>query len=115
MPYRMAARCAWLPLAALVVFFPRAAEPQDDAAEHLGKQVFTTGSEPACSICHALSDAGATGEIGPNLDDLRPTAEQVHRAVTDGVGIMPSYKETLSAEEIAALSEYVAESAGQTQ
>ena len=34
-----------------------------------GKQIFTSVADPACSTCHTLSAAGATGTVGPNLDD----------------------------------------------
>src|SRR4051812_21710436 len=33
-----------------------------------GKAIFTKTASPACSSCHTLSDAGATGTIGPDLD-----------------------------------------------
>ena len=91
-------------VAALLVPLPAWSE---DAGEALGRQVFRE-AEPQCGICHTLADAGTTGEIGPNLDELKPTEEQVRLAVEDGVGVMPAYAETLSEEEIAAVAEYVA-------
>jgi cytochrome c6 len=45
--------------------------------------------------------------VGPNLDDLQPTAQAVRLAVTNGVGVMPAYGETLSAEEIEAIVQFV--------
>ncbi|ANG64264.1 sulfide dehydrogenase [Marinobacterium aestuarii] len=72
-----------------------------------GKDVFQQLAQPSCSICHTLNDAGSSGEIGPKLDDLKPTAEQVANAVTGGVGIMPAFEETLSAEQIKAVAHYV--------
>jgi mono/diheme cytochrome c family protein len=63
-------------------------------------------------LCHTLADAGSTAEIGPNLDELKPTAEQVAAAVGDGVGVMPAYQETLTEEQIAAVAAYVAEATG---
>ena len=35
-----------------------------------GKQVFASAG---CGGCHTLKDAGATGNVGPNLDDLKPS------------------------------------------
>src|SRR6185503_13201000 len=35
-----------------------------------GKAVFTGAA--GCSGCHTLKDAGATGNVGPNLDQLKP-------------------------------------------
>jgi cytochrome c oxidase subunit 2 len=32
-----------------------------------GKQIFTSNG---CSACHTLSDAGASGQVGPNLDQV---------------------------------------------
>jgi mono/diheme cytochrome c family protein len=54
-----------------------------------------------------LADAQATGEIGPNLDELKPTRDRVRAAVTNGIGVMPAYGEILSAEQIDAIVEYV--------
>jgi mono/diheme cytochrome c family protein len=97
-------------LAALTLA-PLPAEAQDPAGAGLGEQVFAN-SQPPCAICHTLEAAGAAGEIGPNLDELKPTEEQVRLAVTDGVGVMPAYEETLSEAEIAAVSQYVAKAVG---
>ncbi|TYC57325.1 cytochrome c [Marinobacter sp. BW6] len=73
-----------------------------------GKQVFTQDAQPACTICHTLADAGSAGAVGPNLDELKPTREQVVNAVTSGVGIMPAFNESLSEEQIQAVAHYVA-------
>lgn len=63
---------------------------------------------PACGICHALSAAGTTGAVGPDLDELQPDAGQVRAAVTDGVGVMPAFGPALSEAQITAIAEYVA-------
>ena len=73
-----------------------------------GKQVFTQEAQPSCTICHTLADAGSAGAVGPNLDELKPTLEQVANAVTSGVGIMPAFNESLSEEQIRAVAHYVA-------
>ena len=77
-----------------------------------GREVFLNVAEPACGVCHTLSDAGSAGEIGPNLDDLAPEAGQVHAAVTWGVGVMPAYEGVLTDEQIDAVSVYVASVTG---
>ncbi len=101
------AACGALVLAGLASV--TGARADDQTAElALGKQVFTTLSNPRCAVCHTLKDAGAEGAIGPGLDELRPTAERVQAAVLSGVGIMPSYGGTLTDEQIAALARYVA-------
>jgi DMSO/TMAO reductase YedYZ molybdopterin-dependent catalytic subunit/mono/diheme cytochrome c family protein len=74
-----------------------------------GKKVFSTDAQPGCGVCHALSDADAVGAVGPNLDTLALNAELVENAVSNGVGIMPSFGNTLSKEQIADLAAYVVE------
>ncbi|AXY41402.1 cytochrome c [Halomonas sp. JS92-SW72] len=73
----------------------------------LGKQVFTETATPSCTICHTLQDAGSSGAIGPNLDELKPSAEAIRAAVARGVGVMPAYEEALSSEQIDAVARYV--------
>ncbi|NMM75802.1 sulfide dehydrogenase [Rhodococcus sp. SRB_17] len=85
-----------------------AASAADDAAQMaLGKKLFTT-STPACAVCHTLKDAGAEGAVGPVLDELRPDAARVTKALRDGLGSMPSFKASLTDAQIAALALYVA-------
>ncbi len=83
---------------------------QEDALK-LGKKIFTEIAQPGCPICHALADAGATGNVGPSLDSLQPDAERVKAAVINGIGAMPAY-EDLSEEQIDALAQYVSTVAG---
>ncbi|MPZ37088.1 MAG: c-type cytochrome [Rhizobiales bacterium] len=83
------------------------AEAQAQGNER-GKEIFKSAT-PSCAICHTLADAGATGEIGPNLDELKPTDERVRKAVQSGVGVMPGYDASLSDAEIAAVAQYIAQ------
>jgi mono/diheme cytochrome c family protein len=53
-----------------------------------GKQVF---SSAGCASCHTLADAGATGTVGPNLDDAKPAYDLVIDRVTHGKGAMPAF------------------------
>ena len=76
-----------------------------------GRKLFTQGASPPCGMCHTLQDAGAAGAIGPSLDDLKPNAERVAKAVRSGVGLMPPYA-SLSDREVQALAQYVAKAAG---
>ena len=43
-----------------------------------GEKIFTS---EGCSGCHTLEAAGATGKVGPNLDELRPNQQAVARQV----------------------------------
>jgi len=74
-----------------------------------GRDIFLTQVQPGCGVCHTLADAGTAGAIGPNLDTLKPSVDQVMRAVRQGVGAMPAFGAQLSETEMRALSVYVAE------
>ena len=85
----------------------------DDAAlMALGKTLFTVGAVPPCATCHALKDAGATGAIGPAFDDLQPAPDQVIAVLKSGIGAMPSYRGSLSDEQMRALARYVSKASG---
>jgi len=73
-----------------------------------GREIFLS-VQPACSVCHTLADAGSAGAVGPNLNTLKPTADQVYAAVSQGIGAMPAYGARLSETERRALAAYVAE------
>ena len=94
-------------LGSLALLAPASAAPTAEA----GRTVFLEKAEPRCGVCHTLSEAGTTGEIGPNLDTLKPDAERVKAAVSNGIGVMPAF-EDLSPEEIESVSLYVAGAAG---
>jgi cbb3-type cytochrome c oxidase subunit III len=67
----------------------------------------------ACSSCHTLAAAGATGTVGPNLDQLKPAmAIVVHQVTSPPPGIMPSFKGRLTPAQIQAVAQYVSSSAG---
>jgi mono/diheme cytochrome c family protein len=74
-----------------------------------GKQVFDTAG---CKSCHTLKDAGATGTVGPNLDEAKPPASLVVDRVTNGKGVMPSFGGQLSPKQIADVAAYVSSVAG---
>ena len=90
----------------------RGADDADANELQLGKTLFTVGANPPCSTCHTLKDAGATGAIGPVLDDLQPTADRVVAALKSGIGMMPSYQSSLSEPQMRALARYVAKASG---
>jgi len=75
-----------------------------------GKRVFL--GTAGCSSCHTLADAGSTGNVGPNLDDLKPTYDAVEQQVTNGGGVMPAFKDSLSEKQIEDVSAYVSSVAG---
>jgi mono/diheme cytochrome c family protein len=65
-----------------------------------------------CSSCHTLAAADATGTVGPNLDEAKPSRELAVDRVTNGKGAMPSFRGQLSAAQILAVARFVAENAG---
>ncbi|MEM6943036.1 MAG: c-type cytochrome [Pseudomonadota bacterium] len=85
------------------------------SADESGRQIFLEGGGgmPGCAVCHTLSDAGSDGDIGPNLDLMKPDKARVRIAVYDGVGVMPAFGEFLSEAEIDAVADYVAGTAGE--
>lgn len=95
-------------LAVLILFCASGANAQSTKQ---GKLIFTEKADPPCAVCHTLKNAKAEGEVGPNLDELKPDQQRVRNAVTNGVGAMPPYGDSLSDAEIAAVARYVAEAA----
>jgi mono/diheme cytochrome c family protein len=81
-----------------------------------GKSVF---AKSGCGSCHTLVEAKSTGTVGPNLDQAHPDYRLATARVTNGKGVMPSFKGTLSDQEIANVAAFVVKStsqpAGQTQ
>ena len=74
-------------------------------ADEEGRRLFT-GVTPACGLCHTLKDAGASGAVGPSLDELRPDRERVVKALRNGVGQMPPFAH-LTEAQVQALARYV--------
>lgn len=74
-----------------------------------GEAIF---AEAGCGGCHALAAAGAEGTVGPSLDDTKPSQDLVVDRVTNGKGAMPAFGDSYSAEQIAAVADYVVANAG---
>jgi mono/diheme cytochrome c family protein len=87
-----------------------------------GEQIFTAAG---CAACHTLGKAGASGNIGPNLDELAAQAgnrtdaspeEYTTEAILDPdaftvdgfqPGVMPAYEGRLNEKQVQALVEYL--------
>lgn len=85
-----------------------AAAAEGDAAA--GAAVWESGG---CGGCHTLAAAGSAGNVGPNLDEVKPSYDAVLDIVTNGRGAMPAFSGQLSEDDIKNVSAYVAENAGQ--
>ena len=90
------------------------------------KQLFTNGSDAdtgatACATCHTLADAGATGQVGPDLDKVLKVKDAAFikesildpdKVIAPGYqpGVMPpNFGDTLSAEQVDALVKYLSQ------
>ncbi|MDB5840432.1 MAG: cytochrome c [Herminiimonas sp.] len=103
---RAAAAAAWCVLAGLA-----SGSAQAQAAMEEGKKLFNQTAVPACAVCHTLKHAGAAGEIGPSLDELKPDAARVEKAMRTGIGQMPAFT-NLSDAQIRQIAAYVAAATG---
>ena len=77
------------------------ADPKMD----LGLDVYNNKAQ--CGVCHTLQAAGSKGQIGSNLDQLKPQTSQIIYTVTNGIGVMPAFDGTLTTEEIEAVAHYI--------
>ena len=75
------------------------------AAKLPGAKVFTSAG---CASCHTLKVANAKGQIGPDLDALKPDAPTVAHQVRVGGNGMPSFRSRLSGTQIAQVASFVA-------
>ena len=85
-----------------------AGKPATSKASTNGKDIFLAN----CGSCHTLADAGTSGTVGPNLDQLKPGELRVEHQVINGGGAMPAFKGTLTPAQITAVAKYVASAAG---
>ena len=89
------------------------------------KQLFTNGDADtgatACATCHTLADAGAKGQVGPDLDKvlkgkdaafIKESILDPDKVIAPGYqpGVMPpNFGDTLSAEQVDALVKYLSQ------
>jgi cytochrome c553 len=73
-----------------------------------GREIFVAN----CGSCHTLEDAGTSGTIGPNLDEVTLDHDAVVSQVTNGGGGMPPFQGTLSEQQIQDVAAFVVASEG---
>ena len=95
----------------LILLYSLVFQANADELFNKGKEVFLEAGN--CAACHTLSDAGSIGDIGPNLNLIRPQVQTILMAVKNGIGVMPAMEGILSDEEIEAVAHYVSISAEQ--
>mgnify|MGYP001166435671 CR=1 FL=1 len=71
----------------------------------LGLEVYNNKAQ--CGVCHTMKAAGSEGKIGPNLDEIKPSIDQIIYVVTNGIGVMQSWEGILTEEEIEAVAYYI--------
>jgi cytochrome c553 len=76
------------------------------ASNSPGGKVFASAG---CGNCHTLKEADAKGQIGPNLDELKPDEATVAHQVRVGGNGMPSFGKKLSTHQIAQVASFVAQ------
>ena len=69
-----------------------------------GEKVFASAG---CGGCHTLAAAGSTGQVGPDLDQLRPAYGAVVSQVSNGGNGMPAFSGRLAARQIREVAAYV--------
>ena len=75
-----------------------------------GEAIF---AEAGCGGCHALEAAGSSGNVGPNLDESKPTKDLAIDRITNGRGAMPAFADSYSADQIEAVADYVVSNTGE--
>jgi mono/diheme cytochrome c family protein len=106
-----------VPAAVIAAVNDRNSIPEADvtnltSAEKHGQTLFGE----RCALCHTLKAANAVAQVGPNLDDLRPTKSLVLDAIAHGRsrgnGQMPA--QIYSGQDAQDVASFVAKAVGQT-
>ncbi len=84
-------------------------QPSSGGSAEAGKAVFLSAG---CTGCHTLAAAGATGTVGPSLDERKPSFDRVVDRVTNGKGAMPPFQGQLTDQQIKDVAAFVSENAG---
>jgi len=80
----------------LIILFNKNSFAEDKMK--LGMEVYK--NKAMCGTCHTLQTAQSIGDIGPNFDMLKSQIAQIVNAAKNGIGVMPSWSDVLTIEEI---------------
>jgi mono/diheme cytochrome c family protein len=69
-----------------------------------GAAVFASAG---CGGCHTFGPANSNGTVGPKLDGIDLSKDEIEQQVRNGGGGMPPFGDSLSDAEIAAVADYV--------
>lgn len=73
-----------------------------------GKSLFQAN----CAGCHTLAAAGASGAVGPSLDQVKPTLARLRSKIPAGGSVMPAFAGRLSGAQIEAVAQFVSSAVG---
>ena len=76
-----------------------------DDKMNLGEDVFINKAQ--CGVCHKLKATNSHGNIGPNLDQIKPSMKRTIYVVSNGIGVMQAWEGILTSEEIEAVAYYI--------
>ena len=75
-----------------------------ESEEVEGAAVF---AKAGCGGCHTFGPANSTGTVGPRLDGIDLSKDEIAQQVRNGGGGMPPFGDRLSDAEIEAVADYV--------
>jgi len=64
-------------------------------------------AEAGCGGCHTFAAANSSGTVGPSLDGIDLSKDEIEQKVRNGGGGMPAFGDRLSDAEIEAVADYV--------
>ena len=112
-------RGIWVAAAALTLAATAGACSSDDTGSDAGTTTSSVGAsvfKDNCASCHAIDGSGGQGPaIGDGAAAAKFDHEEMVGIVTNGRGAMPSFEGKLSADEVAAVVDYVREDLGHDQ
>jgi mono/diheme cytochrome c family protein len=79
-------------------------ETEGESEDVDGAAVF---AEAGCGGCHVFAPANSEGTVGPPLDGIDLSKDEIAQQVRTGGGGMPAFGDRLSDEEIDAVADYV--------
>jgi|SRR5918994_5058687 mono/diheme cytochrome c family protein len=77
------------------------------ATESEGADGAAVFAEAGCGGCHRFTPANSNGTVGPPLDGIDLSKDEIEQQVRNGGGGMPAFGDRLSDAEIEAVADYV--------
>ncbi|MBA3383671.1 MAG: cytochrome c [Actinobacteria bacterium] len=83
------------------------ATTESTATESEGADGAAVFAEAGCGGCHTFAAADSSGTVGPPLDGIDLSKDEIEQQVRNGGGGMPAFGDRLSDAEIEAVADYV--------